>query len=120
MKVIVRPAAQEDFDQKILGFQSLSFAKPPAAQSPAGYWVSISTLVEADAQGLGLGQARFEHTKSQAIVVGLDFIDATTRADNISGLHYYARLGFVDYSRLPNKPLADGRKVDRIQKRFGL
>ena len=36
MKVIVRPAAQEDFDQKILGFQSLSFAKPPAAQSPAG------------------------------------------------------------------------------------
>ncbi len=39
--------------------------------------MSIATLVEADAQGLGLGQARFEHTKSQAIVVGLDFIDAT-------------------------------------------
>ena len=95
-------------------------AKPSAAQSPAGRWGSIASFVEEDAQGLGLGQALFEHTKSQAIVVGLDFIDATTQADNISGLHYHARLGFVDYSRLPNKPLADGRKVDRIQKRFGL
>jgi len=118
MKVIVRPVAQEDFDQKNIGVSKPQFCQAPCCTEPR--WVSIATLVEADAQGLGLGQARFEHTKSQAIVVGLDFIDATTRADNISGLHYYARLGFVDYSRLPNKPLADGRKVDRIQKRFGL
>jgi GNAT superfamily N-acetyltransferase len=108
------------FDQKILGFQSLCFVKPSATQSPAGRWGSIASFVEADAQGLGLGQALFEHTKPQATSVGLDFIDATIRADNISGLRYYAKLGFVDYSHLPNKPLADGRKVDRIQKRFDL
>ena len=108
------------FDQKILGFQGLRFAKPSAAQSPAGRWGSIASFVEEDAQGLDLGQALFEHTKSQAIVVGLDFIDATIRADNILGLRYYASLGFVDYNRLLNEPLADGRKVDRIQKRFDL
>ena len=105
---------------KILGFQSLSFVKPSATQSPAGRWGSIASFVEADAQGLGLGQTLFEHTKSQATSVGLDFIDATIRADNISGLRYYAKLEFVDYSRLPNNPLADSRKVDRIQKRFDL
>ena len=108
------------FDQKILGFQSRSFTKPSAAQSPAGRWRSIASFVEEDAEGLGLGQALFEHTKSQAIVVGLDFIDATIGADNILGLRYYASLGFVDYNRLLNEPLADGRKVDHIQKRFDL
>ena len=108
------------FDQKILGFQSLSFVKPSAIQGPARRWGSIASFVETDVQGLGLGQTLFEHTKSQATSVGLDFIDATIRANNISGLRYYAKLGFVDYSRLPNKPLGDGRKVDRIQKRFDL
>ena len=105
---------------KILGFQSLDLATPPGAHSPAGRWGSIASFVSAGAQGRGLGQALFDHTKFQAIAARLDFIDATIRADNVSGLRYYTELGFVDYNRVPNKPLADGRKIDRIQKRFDI
>ena len=47
------------------------------------------------------------------MAAGVNLIDATIRANNVSGLIYYTGLGFVDYNYLPNKTLADGRKIDR-------
>ena len=110
----------ETVDHKVLGFQSLDLATPPDAHSPAGRWSSIASFVSAGVQGWGLGQAMFDHTKFQATAAKLDFIDAKIRADNVAGLRYYTGLGFMDYNRVPNKPLTDRRKIDRIQKRFDI
>jgi hypothetical protein len=71
-------------------------------------------------QALGLGRPPFDYTKAHAMAAGVNFIDATIRANNVSGLIYYTGLGFVDYNYLPNKTLAEGRKIDRTQKRFSL
>ena len=64
-------------------------------------------------QVLDLDIPLFDYTKAQAMAAGVNFIDAVIRANNVSGLNYYTGLGFVDYNHLPNKTLADGRKLDR-------
>ena len=64
-------------------------------------------------QVLDLDIPLFDYTKAQAIAAGVNFIDATIRANNVSGLIYYTGLWFIDYNYLPNKTLADGRKLDQ-------
>ncbi|MHC2364347.1 ribosomal protein S18 acetylase RimI-like enzyme [Rhizobium leguminosarum] len=66
----------------------------------------------------GVGSALFPTTRAAAEELGLEFINATIRADNVSGLGYYAKMGFETYDRLVQVPLQDGAPVDRIKKRF--
>ncbi len=68
----------------------------------------------------GVGRALFPATRAAAEELGLEFINATIRADNVSGLAYYSKMGFEPYDRLVQVPLLDGTPVDRIKKRFKL
>ena len=52
--------------------------------------------------------------------IGLKALNATIRADNVSGLTYYGKMGFVDYKVDKAVALKDGQLVDRISKRYVL
>lgn len=101
----------------LLGFQSL--ARP--YESDENYdqsWGLIATFVKIGAVGGGIGSALFAQTVAAGRSAGLSAIDATIRADNQSGLRFYAKMGFVDYKVLKSMPLADGTLLDRICKRW--
>lgn len=66
----------------------------------------------------GVGRALFQETIKTAAALGFRAINATIRADNVSGLSYYEKMGFRDYSIAYGVPLRDGTPVNRISKRF--
>ncbi len=66
----------------------------------------------------GAGTALFKATCDHARSIGLKALNATIRADNLGGLTYYGKMGFVDYKVDKAVPLNDGRLVDRISKRY--
>jgi L-amino acid N-acyltransferase YncA len=100
---------------RIIGYQTVSrYGDLPAT------WGDIGTFVEIGLQRSGAGAALFAATCVAARAKGLTTINATIRADNVPGLGYYARRGFVDYARDPGYSLADGTVVGRISKRFDL
>ncbi len=102
-----------DGDGVLLGFQSLRReTKLPAS------WADIATFSRASSKVTGVGAALFPATVALAREAGLKTINATIRADNVSGLRYYSKMGFVDYHVWKDVPLKDGLKVDRICKRF--
>lgn len=103
----------------IEGFQCLDWPNPALGQMPSG-WALIASFVSPDCAGRGIGRALFGQTLDHARKAGVTDIDATIRADNASGLRYYGALGFTEYDRLTDVPLSDGRRVDRIRKRFTL
>lgn len=100
--------------------------------SPAGFqymalnpalpanWGDIATFARPAPKLPGVGTALFAATLAFAGAHGLVAINATIRADNTSGLAYYARMGFADYDVIKSVPLRDGTQVDRIMKRFDL
>jgi L-amino acid N-acyltransferase YncA len=97
----------------LLGFQSLSvFGDPPIGSA------DIATFARLNPKTKGVGTALFPTTRAVAQNLGLIFINATIRADNVSGLAYYTAMGFEDYDRQVGVPLLDGTRVDRIKKRF--
>lgn len=100
-------------DQSLVGFQSLSLYGDP----PKGF-ADIATFARLNPRTPGVGSALFPATRAAAEEFGLEFINATIRADNFSGLGYYAKMGFETYDRLVQVPLQDGTSVDRIKKRF--
>jgi ribosomal protein S18 acetylase RimI-like enzyme len=102
----------------LLGFQVLLSALEGEPMPPG--WGAIGTYARVGHTGVGIGRALFEETKHAARAAGLRTIDATIRADNVGGLRFYGRLGFVDYNRKVGVPLNDGTLVDRVQKRFDL
>lgn len=102
----------------LLGFQGL-FHPIPDDPMPAG-WAFIATFARSRRQGGGVGRALFGETLRYAHAARVKTIDATIRADNDSGMGFYARLGFRDYGRLKAVALKDGTPVDRIRKRFDL
>ncbi len=104
---------------RVMGFQCLVWPDPDQGKMPDG-WSFIASFVAPQAAGQGIGQQLFAATKVAAYDAGVSAIDATIRADNVSGLQYYHRLGFVDYGCLRQVPLRDGRCVDRVQKRYDL
>ena len=106
----------------IVGFQCLARPGPDhdAAERLPADWSYIATFVQVGRTGQGIGSALFAVTKAAALAAGAVAIDATIRADNVSGLYYYGNMGFVDYAVLPDVPLHDGMRVDRIRKRFDL
>ena len=100
-------------DGTLFGFQSLSlFGDPPAG------WADIATFARIAPKRKGVGTALFAATRNAAEVLGLTTINATIRADNVSGLAYYAKMGFETYHRLKQVPLRDGTPVDRVKKRY--
>ncbi|MEZ5780033.1 MAG: GNAT family N-acetyltransferase [Paracoccaceae bacterium] len=107
---------------RIVGFQALEWCDP-AWTGPDRLpddWAVIASFVAPDMQGRGIGRALWAVTQAAARDAGVTAIDATIRADNAAGLHYYGGLGFTDYARLRGIPLSDGRPVDRVRKRFDL
>ena len=107
---------------KVLGFQSLEWCDPDWQGDGAlpADWAVIATFVGNDGRGLGVGAAMFADTMRLARAAKVTVIDATIRADNAVGLRYYSKIGFVDYAMLPDVPLSDGSKIDRVRKRFDL
>jgi L-amino acid N-acyltransferase YncA len=104
-----------EFDNALVGFQSLSlFGDPPKG------WADIATFARMNPKTKGVGSALFPATRAAAEKLGLEFINATIRADNVSGLAYYEKMGFETYDKLSQVPLMNGTLVDRIKKRFVL
>jgi ribosomal protein S18 acetylase RimI-like enzyme len=88
-----------------------------------GWWQGeehIGSFVSPDIQAKGVGAALFALTLDLAREAGLTEIHASIRADNVPGLAYYARIGFVDYARDEGFALNDGRVVGRVMRRFDL
>ncbi len=109
-----------DRNGQILGFQALEWADPDwdgAGKLPAD-WAVIATFVDIGHQGMGIGSGLFGATLGAAEAAGVVAIDATIRADNEGGLFYYEDMGFEDYGIIRDEPLRDGRRVDRIRKKF--
>ncbi|MBB5515852.1 L-amino acid N-acyltransferase YncA [Rubricella aquisinus] len=83
-------------------------------------WGYISSFAAPSAQGHGIGPQLFAQTAALAKDAGLLKINATIRADNVPGLRYYAKMGFVEYDRAVGVPLRDGTPVDRVKTVFTL
>jgi L-amino acid N-acyltransferase YncA len=80
----------------------------------------IGTFVRPGIQAKGVGGAMFAATCDILRHVGITYIIAHIRADNLPGLAYYARIGFRDIGHDPDFALTDGRKVGRVFRRFDL
>ena len=96
---------------RALGFQSLTCY----GDLPPG-WADIASF--ACQPRCGTGTALFAATRAAARTAGIITINATIRADNVGGLVFYRRLGFVPYRTTPAVPLRDGTPVDRLHHRF--
>ncbi len=96
---------------QLIGWQSVGYHHGDA---------HIGTFVRQGLQARGVGAALFDATCARVRQAGARSIHASIRADNVPGLAYYARLGFVDYALEPDWALADGRKVGRVHRRFDL
>ncbi len=97
----------------IFGFQSLSL-HPDLSDG----WADIATFARVNPKLRGVGTTLFENTLNFARRHNIDTINATIRADNTSGLSYYSKMGFKDYSIAKKIPLQNGTPVDRISKYF--
>lgn len=98
-------------DGSILGWQSVEqFHGEP----------HIGTYVRPGIQAKGIGAALFTLTLEALRARSISHIIASIRADNVSGLAYYARIGFRDIGHELDFALEDGRKVGRVHRRFDL
>ena len=104
-----------DADGQVAGFQWVGHN----SKLPIGC-VDIATFARRDPPLRGTGRALFVATCAFALDAGFAQINATIRADNVPGLGYYAKMGFVDHVVAKAIPLSDGTPVDRISKRFAL
>jgi GNAT superfamily N-acetyltransferase len=86
-------------DRKIVGFQALEWCDPnwPGQDRLPADWVVIATFVALDRHGQGIGRRLFAATLAAGRAAGVRTIDATIRRENVGGLIFYSRLGFVDY-----------------------
>lgn len=102
-------------DGGLLGFQAVG-AHPDLAAD----WGDIGSYVAPEHHGGGIGRALFAATRAACLAKGLRCLNATIRADNVAGLAYYTRIGFVPYQNDPDFTLQDGRRVGRIHHRLEL
>lgn len=112
---VIASMIAEDEDRCAMGFQILL-----ASEKLECGWGDIGTFARRESTTRGIGSALFAATKAAAIAAGLKAINATIRADNVGGLAFYAKMGFIDYAVARAVPLADGTPVDRISRRFDL
>ena len=82
-----------DDANKISGFQSLDRND----DYPLGIG-DIATFARQSPLVKGVGTALFQATQTFARQANLAAINAKIRADNVSGLAYYSKMGFQDYS----------------------
>ena len=88
------------YKHRIVGFQFLEWSDPhwPGEDRYPVDWGIISTFIDVDHQGKGIGRALFEKTLEAAQGCRwCSAIDATIRRYNVGGLAYYHKMGFVDY-----------------------
>lgn len=107
--VITSVVAEEE--GVVIGWQSVGLWQGEA---------HIGTFVKPGIQARGVGSALFALTREMAKTAGVTAIIASIRADNVPGLAFYARAGFVDCGYEPDFALQDGRKVGRRHRRFDL
>ncbi len=100
---------------QIEGFQTLG--RYPGLPEGVG---DIGTFAKIDGTKKGVGSALFAAMVDAARAQGLTALNATIRADNMGGLAFYTKQGFIDHSVTQAVPLADGTLVDRIHKRFAI
>ncbi len=100
---------------RIEGFQTLG--RYPNLPDDIG---DIGTFARVAGAKRGVGSALFADTAIRARALGLAAINATIRADNVGGIAFYTKQGFVDHSVTAGVPLKDGTLVDRVHKRFDL
>ncbi|NTE86014.1 GNAT family N-acetyltransferase [Agrobacterium rubi] len=87
----------ENVEGRILGFQSLTHARPGNPYGVAEGWGIIGTHVSPAAARQGVGSALFRATLAAAKAAELENIDASIGADNLLGQAYYEAMGFRTY-----------------------
>ncbi|WP_416408829.1 GNAT family N-acetyltransferase [Agrobacterium rosae] len=87
----------ENSEGRILGFQSLTYARPGNPYGVAEGWGIIGTHVSPAAARQGVGSGLFRATLVAAKAAGLENIDASIGADNSLGQAYYEGMGFRTY-----------------------
>ena len=88
-----------------------------------GHWHGdphIGSFVDPVVQARGAGARLFDLTCRRLRGQGVPYIMASIRADNVLGLAYYARIGFVDVGAEPDFALSDGQVVGRVHRRVDL
>lgn len=78
----------------------------------------IGTFVRVGIQAKGIGTSLFAQTCAELRQAGVGRIIASIRADNVPGLRYYARLGFVDFAVDPDFALETGQVVGRVHRQY--
>ncbi|MEM6664351.1 MAG: GNAT family N-acetyltransferase, partial [Pseudomonadota bacterium] len=107
--VAIAPAGQ------IIGFQAVGYHPDlPRAIGDIGTYARQTPKIP------GVGRALFPATVAAAKDHGLTELNAVIRADNVSGLRYYASIGFVDREVLKAIQLLDGTSVERVMRRYAL
>lgn len=104
-----------DADAQAAGFQWIG-RNPKLPDDCA----DIATFTRRSPVQRGAGRALFSVTKQAALAQGFARINATIRSDNVPGLGYYTKMGFIDHAIAKAVPLQDGTPVDRISKRLAL
>lgn len=100
-----------EVEDRVIGWQSVELWQGEA---------HIGSFVQPDFQAKGAGVRMFALTCEILRARGVGEILASIRADNVPGLAYYTRIGFVDFARDPDFALSDGRRVGRVHRRFTL
>lgn len=94
---------------RVIGWQSTEHWKGEA---------HIGTFVNPDLQAKGAGAKMFAITCQMLKAAGIAQINASIRADNLPGLRYYARMGFIDFATDPDFALQSGQVVGRVHRRY--
>jgi L-amino acid N-acyltransferase YncA len=100
-----------DVDGQVVGWQAANLWQGEA---------HIGSFVQPGLQANGTGAQMFTLTCQLLRAKGIATIIASIRADNLPGLAYYARIGFVDFAHDPDFSLSDGTVVGRVHRRFDL
>jgi L-amino acid N-acyltransferase YncA len=106
--------AQDDAGQ-VVGFQ---WAEPHPLLPPEA--ASIASFVRVGVVGAGIGSKLFAQTSKRMRAFGFEWINASIRSDNASGLTYYARMGFEDWKIDPDATLSNGQVTGKTHKRYNL
>ena len=118
---LIRTTLAFDSDD-LLGFQLLEWSDPTydGPEALPDDWAVIASFVRTGLQGRGVGKVLWRDTLLAANRANVVSIDASIRTDNQSGLAYYSKLGFRDYSSIIDMVLSDGTVVDKTRKRFDI
>ncbi|WP_234900230.1 GNAT family N-acetyltransferase [Rhizobium skierniewicense] len=108
----IQCAIAVDDECRILGFQSLTHARPGNQYGVQDGWGIIGTHVSPRAARQGVGKALFAATLEAAKTAGLKDIDASIGADNPLGQAYYEAIGFRTY-RMTEDRVCKAFRIDQ-------